>query len=87
MPSDLASARRSAARRRELVFRTIAFEDLSDLEQCGIGKAAVGIALRRHDQAGKETWPHVGQFGGDRIGKRQCRAAATEKFGLSLRDE
>ena len=59
-----------AAGRRDLVFRTIAFEDLSDFEQGCIGKAAVGIALRRHDQAGKETGPHIGQFGGDRVGKR-----------------
>ncbi len=76
-----------AAGCRELVFRVVALEDLSDLEQRGIGKAAVGIALRRHDQAGNEAWPHVGQFGGDRVGKRQCRAAAAEKLGLVFRDE
>ena len=76
-----------AAGRGELVFRTVAFKDLPDLEQRGIGETAVGIALRRHDQAGKETWPHVGQFGGDRISQRQCRAAATEKLGLSFRHE
>src|SRR5207244_8280084 len=43
----------------ELIFRLIAFEYLSDLEQRCIGKTAVGIALRRHDEARNEARPHV----------------------------
>src|SRR6185436_10053143 len=42
---------------RELVGRLIAFEDLANFEYRGIGKRAVGIALRCHDQAGNEARP------------------------------
>ncbi len=75
------------ARSGELILRPVAAEDLSDLEQRRIGKAAVGILLRGGDQAGNEARPHVGEVGCDRIGERELRLAAAEQLGVRLRDE
>ena len=76
-----------AGRGGELVLRLVALENLPDLEQRHVGKAAVGVLLRGRDQAGNQARPHVGEFGRDRIGERQLRLAAAEQFGLRLGDE
>ena len=49
-----------AACRHELVIGPVAIEHLADLEQRGVGKAAVGIPLSGGDQARTQAWPHVG---------------------------
>src|ERR1700741_1119374 len=50
----------------QLVFRPGALEYLPDLEDRRVGKPAVNIPLRGHDQARDQAWPHVGKFGSDR---------------------
>jgi hypothetical protein len=40
--------------------RTVAAENLPDLEQRHVGKAAIGIALRRSQESWHQAWPHVG---------------------------
>src|SRR6185437_5058956 len=69
---------------RELIGWLIALEDLANFEQCGVGESTVGVALCCRHQARDEAWPHVGQFSGDRIGKRQFRSTAAKKFGFLL---
>ena len=81
-PSALRQAAAHAGGGDELVLGPVAAEDLADLEQRDIGKAAVGVLLRRRDEAGHEARPHVGQLGGDRIGERERRIAAAEQLGL-----
>ena len=49
-----------AAGSGELVLRPIAAEDLPDLEQRHVGKAAVGVLLRRGGKPGNQARPHVG---------------------------
>ena len=71
----------------ELIGRRVAAKDLADFEQGGIGEAAVGVLLRRRDQAGDQARPHVGEIGGDRIGQRQFRLAAAEQFGVGFGNE
>ncbi len=83
----LASARRTPLAAVDLILRPVAAEDLPDLEQRDVGEAAVGVALRRRDQAGQQARPHVGEIGRDRIGERQFGLGAAEQFGLRLRDE
>ena len=79
MPPDSlrrCEAAADAGGRDELVLGAIAFEDLADLEQRDIGKAAIAIGLHGRDQAGQQARPHVGEVGGDRIGEHQlasCR--------------
>ena len=68
----------------ELIGRRVAAKNLADFEQAGIGEAAIGVLLRRRDQAGNEARPHVGEIGGDRIGERELGLAAAEQFGLRL---
>ena len=68
-----------------MVFRLIAFENLPDLEQAGIGKAVVGVALRCRDKARNKAGSHIGQFSRNRICKRKFRLATAEQFGLCLR--
>ena len=62
-----------AGRRHELILRLVAAEYLPDFEQSNVRKTAVGVLLCRCDQAGQQARPHVGQFGGNRIGERQLR--------------
>ena len=71
----------------ELVGRRVAAEYLTDLEQADVGKAPVGVSLRRGNEAGNEARPHVGQFRRDRIGQYKFRLAAAEQLGLLMRDE
>src|SRR5262249_57485317 len=75
------------ARRRDLVLRLVASEDLPDFEQGDIGEPAIGILLRRRDQARDQARAHVGKLGGDRIGERKLGLAAAEQPGLRLADE
>ena len=69
-----------AGRGGELVLRLVAAEHLPDLEQRRVGKAAVGVLLRRCDQARNEARPHVGEVRGDRVGERKLRLSAAEQF-------
>ena len=69
-----------AGRSGELVLRLVAAEHLPDLEQRGVGKAAVGVLLCRCDQTRDEARPHVGEVGGDRVGERKLRLSAAEQF-------
>ncbi len=71
----------------ELVLRPIAAEDLPDLEQRQVGKAAVGVLLRRGGKPGNQARPHVGQVRRNRIGERKLCFSAAEQLGLRLRDE
>ena len=71
----------------ELVFGLVALEYLADLEQRDIANAAIGIALRRHDQARQQARPHVGELRGDRVGQCELALAAAEQLGLALRHE
>ena len=90
MAADAVRARQCPAQTGgggELILRPVAGKHLSNLEQRHVGIAAVGVPLRRHDQTGNETRPHVGEFGRDRVGQRQGRAAAAERFGLALSHE
>src|SRR5215831_11979524 len=63
---------------RDLLLRLVALEDLADLEQGDIREAAVGVLLRRGDEAGNETRPHVGKVRRNRIGERKVALAAAE---------
>ena len=49
--------------------------------------ATVGIALARRDQPWQQTWPHVGQFWSNRIGKREGRCAAAKHLRTLARDK
>ena len=62
----------------QLILRPVAAIDLADLEEGEIGEAAIGVALRRRDQAGQQARPHVRHVGGDRVGERERRIAAAE---------
>jgi len=73
-----------AGGRDQLVFGLVALEHLADLEQRDIGRAAIGIGLRRRDQAGQQARPHVRQVGSDRVGERELGLAAAEQFGRGL---
>ena len=72
---------------RELIRRRVAAKHLADFEQADIGKTAIGVPLRRRDQARDKARPHVGEIGRDRIGERQLRLAAAEQVRLLLLDE
>ncbi len=90
MAADAGRFRQSAAdagRGGELILRPVAAENLPDFEQADIGKAAIGVAARRSDQARNEARPHVGKLHRDRIGERQFGLTAAEQFGLRLGDE
>ena len=69
-----------AGRGDELILRPVAAEDLADLEQRHIGKAAVGIGLRSGNQPGQQAWPHVGEIGRYGIGEFQLGLAPAEQF-------
>jgi hypothetical protein len=74
MPARAIRLRQSAAdarRRRELIFRPVAFENLSHFKERDVAGAAIRIASRRRQQPGHQARPHVGQFRGDRIGERK----------------
>src|SRR5215467_298566 len=71
----------------QLVFRSVTLEDLSDFKERRVGKPAISIALRGHDQAWDQAWPHVGKFCRNRIGDRQFGLGAAKKLGLPLRHE
>ena len=62
----------------ELILGPVAAIGLADLEEGEIADTAIGIALGRRDEAGKEARPHVGHLGGDRIGEHQRIVAAAE---------
>ena len=71
-----------------LALLVLAQEDLTDLEQSDIGKAARGVAAGRGREAGQQARPHVGELGGDRIGEREAIVvAAPNSLRLLLRDE
>src|SRR5262249_54804016 len=76
-----------AARRGQLVLRTVAAKDLSDLEQRHVGEAAVGVLLRRGDEPGNETRPHVGQVRRNGIGERKLGFPAAAQLGLRPAEE
>src|SRR5262249_40534724 len=76
-----------AAGRGQLVLRTVAAKGLSDLEQRHVGEAAVGVLLRRGDEPGNETRPHVGQVRRNGIGERKLGFPAAEQLGLRLGEE
>ena len=84
MPFDGRKAVAHAGGRDELILGLVALEDLADLEQRDIGEAAIGIGLRRGDEARQQARPHVGEIGGDRVGERQLGLSAAEQFGLRL---
>ena len=65
--------RRTAAAAMRLVLRLVASEDLPDLEQRHVAEAAIGVALRRLDQARQQARAHVGQIRRDRVGERELR--------------
>ena len=67
-----------ACRGGELIGRRVAAKYLADFKQAGIGESAIGILLRRRDQAGDQARPHVGEIGGNRVGQRQFGLAAAE---------
>jgi hypothetical protein len=48
-----------ARRGGELILRRVAFEDLPDLEQRCVGKAAVGVALRGLHQTRDQARAHI----------------------------
>ena len=84
VPADALRRREAAAHaagRDELILRPVALENLADLEQRDIGEAAIGIGLRRRDEARQQARPHVGQIGRDRIGEREFGLPAAEQFG------
>ena len=87
MPLRGRKAVANAGCRDQLILRPVALEHLADLEQRHIGKAAIGIGLRRGDQTRQQARPHVGQIGRDRIGERELGLAAAEQFGMRLGDE
>ena len=84
MPFDDAKPWRTPDGRDELVLGPVALEHLADLEQRDVRKAAIGIGLRRGDQARQQARPHVGEIGRDRIGERELGLSAAEQFGLRL---
>ena len=86
-PLNLGEAAAHAARRRLLVLGAVAEENLADLEQRRVGIAAVGVALRRGDEAGNDARPHVRELGRDRVRKRELRLAAAEQHRCRMRDE
>ena len=88
--SDALGPRRAATHGRRLdalAFGIVRREALADLEQGHVTEAAVGVALRRLEQARQQARTHVGEVGGDRVGERQTRVAAAEQLRLALGDE
>ena len=71
----------------DLILGPVAAIGLADLEEGEIADAAIGIALGRGDEAGKQARPHVRHVGGDRIGEHQRIAAAAEGFRAVVADE
>ena len=63
--------------------RLVAGEALADLEQGDVAEAAVGVALRRREQARQQARAHVGEVGGDRVGERELGVAAAEQFRVA----
>ena len=59
----------------------------ADLEQCQIGKAAVGVASGGGDQVGQDRRPHVVELVADRVGEAERRIGAAEQLGLGGRGE
>ena len=84
MPLALARRAPHAGRGGDLVLGLVAGEDLADLEQRHIGKAAIGVLLRRRHQAGDEARPHVREIGRDRIGERELRPPPPNNWACAL---
>ena len=84
MPFAGRKAVADAGGRDELVLRLVALENLSDLEQRDIRKAAIVIGLRGRDQARQQARPHVRQIGRDRVGEREFGLSAAEQFGVPV---
>ena len=82
MPFDGRKAVANAGGRDQLVLGPVALEHLADFEQRDIREAAIGVGLRRRDEARQQARPHVGEIGGDRIGERELGLPAAEQFGM-----
>ncbi len=75
VPAGFGQRAAHAAGGGELILRPVAGEDLPDLEQRHVGHAAVGIALRRHDQAG-----HAGSAACRRVPPRSDWPAPAQRL-------
>ena len=73
-----------AGGRHELVLGLVAAEDLADLEQRDIGRAAIDVGLCGRDQSGQQARPHVGEIRRNRIGERELGLSAAEHLGRRL---
>jgi len=84
MPVALASPRANAASGGELILRTVAAEDLSDLEQRYVGKAAVGVVLCGSNEPWDQARSHIREIRGDWIGECEFGLSAAEQLRLLL---
>ena len=91
--ADALGSRRAAphaGRLDGLALRLVGREALADLEQRHVAEAAVGVALRRLEQARQQARAHVGEVGRDRVGERQLarrRRRTARPRALAMNDQ